>query len=1334
MFQISTHNFFQNYCVLRSNHLPIVCFYFTVHSNLSGDKIPNNSDTLLLDTGASRSLCSSNFIEKHRIQPEKRSPVTLTGFNKKQSFSDKQISLSIFDNNLNLFKEIECIVVQNMPQNVILGFNDMLQSHPNLSVNSDEITISNNFQRLTFKRALPLLINIQPRYGLPYLVPGKNVIKFSKRDYNQNIFNITCSNNKIENINIVLERFDKSNEIMVKNTSCEFVNINELDFKVNQKIDQFKPPVTIRPPHYRKTLSLPPLDLSQIKIGPINEQYKMKLIKLVEKYHYIFSRDDSDIGTYNGPFRYEIKLANPIVDCYKERTFTTTESTFIRAEISKMLKNEIIIEYKTARIFCGIVLARKKTPTGPKLRFCLNSTLVNKESRVNHNFPLPNLENCIRNLANWEYYSRFDLAQAFWQVSLPTDQLKYYTFSFEGKSYAFVRSSYGTRGMPSYFSALMEDVYKDIDQISIYMDDVSTFGPDIDSQLKIIEKIFHRTSEYNLTMGLPKCQFLFKKINAFGYSIDATGYIPSPDRYEKILRLPCPNTLTRLQSAIGSLTYYHKSIKNFKTTISRFYDLLSNFKYDSSLESHWKALMKEIAKCVKRNRPDYDRELIIATDASDLGGGCTFSQKIDGNDRIILLDSFRHVGRMLLCKASFQEFSCIHSCFKKHRKFIQLFPRVKILTDNKVCVALLANIHSVKILKKSIPARWLSFLSLFNFSVEHRSGKSHEIILSDILSREGQQQEKNLLCLGELMSEEAVEWKNVENPSETISEINSVKNDLINEDIENNLLMNERQWIMDESIVNKFENDINCKSYFIFPFEESSIQQVTNCDNDEIILSENEDNEIFSFNKESNVKTHEILRNFDVEKIRDKVKLAQYLNNYSNTKKSVETRLEKIIHGKKIVEYPISYDRGKLIIPNEMIQDLLMLTHRHTQPYLWYKNILKFGLTCPNLHKNVYHYWKSCTTCQSLVKPREKFIKSSVSAPDDIGDLCSTDVLHLNQEKYLFLKDQFSGYMLVEKIANETEKEILEKLMKMILTAPFYLKSLNTDNHASFKSRSIKEFCEAMNIYLTSSSSRNSRGNSDQERSFVEINRQVRLLQKTSAPLWLQVQIATFLYNNKKVKSKNMHSPLEIINFRESSFPVNLPSLSLNKLRTLSKGTKLFYDAALDILQNIKEQKLKQLDTIPDHQIKLYNVGDWVLIKSYPNQNQSKKLLPTYSEQPYEIIEKFIHTKTYTVQRIDPDTRINRVRFRVHHRITRRINKKKKETSTSNNNQSGNTDLSVDIDSNKNKAKIITPPISNETKSIVTDLTKNDNDRLDRSRKNVQKMSRENRYNLRQRK
>ena len=214
-----------------------------------------------------------------------------------------------------------------------------------------------------------------------------------------------------------------------------------------------------------------------------------------------------------------------------------------------------------------------------------------------------------------------------------------------------------------------------------------------------------------------------------------------------------------------------------------------------------------------------------------------------------------------------------------------------------------------------------------------------------------------------------------------------------------------------------------------------------------------------------------------------------------------------------------------------------------------------------------------------------------------------------------------------------------------------------TDNGASFRGKKVKELMESLNIHHRFITPRWSPANEKIERSFRSIRNILKVFNFDSINIEIAIRYAVFIMNNKR-SSKSDLTPFEILSFRTSVFPFNMPYFSLSRLNDSSPATRKFVQIAQELIADIRNKKLTDLDGVVNiESVKLYKKGDIVLIKAYPVKNLSTKLLAYYDQTEFEIIEVIRRAKTYVIQKLQTDNRIQNQRFKVAHSLVKRIKK-----------------------------------------------------------------------------
>ena len=1099
-----------------------------------------------------------------------------------------------------------------------------------------QIILANKQFEFRLSRITPRKISLR----VDFIQPGINLVavipNWEKSDL---ILNVNLNHDKLEMYPQSLSDKESDHKLCIINNSSYFLETNEIEncFEVT-KVTENRSKL---PFHHRKTMKLEPLDMSQLVIGDhLSKRERSKLLRLIEEYSHIFSRAHNDIGRYSGNMSYKIELSNPILDTYPKQRFPKPEQDFIKGELAKMLNYGIIEKCsETSRVYCGLVVAKRILENGKKkLRLCLASNLINRETKVADNYPLPEIPEVITRLSGQQMYSQLDMNQAYWQIELPPDQRYLYTFEFQGTVYQFTRSSYGTRGMPSFFSALMFSLVGDVEGTAVYLDDVTIGSENYNDHLKSLRKIFEVFSKYNLTLGLQKCNFVKKSITSFGYVVSHKGYEPCPERIKKLKKLECPKTIKEVQSRLGALNYFCHTVKNFKIFAEPFYQLKKGFEKTSTFEKQWDDLLQAVSDCFLKIEPNFNKTLRIVTDSSDCGGGVVMSQEKNNGWYPVLIDSFIHKGRVRLARISYKEFGVVFRSFKKHKKFILCFPKVELLCDNKVTVALLAKINSVEIFKRTAPSSWLMFLSHFDFTVKHTSGTSNEMLLSDLLSRSNIDFDKQSpkFTLGDLKSQECLEF-----------------------------------------------------DYF-----------------------------------NASIKVDDVLKaskTFDYEKLRNIIKQKQIENGFAESNPSYLYRVEKVrMPNNKIVEYTIVYHKsGKLIIPTEYIRDFLNLTHVHGSPVVWSKMIDDLEVYCYGMKAKIAEYRNSCTICASINPRRTIKEQTSIMATSQIGELYHIDVVHINNIKVMMAIDHFSSYLIMSILKDEKESSIANGFYDIFfqLLIP---NEVVTDNHKSFRSKRVAELMETMNVHHRFVTPRWSSANGKIERSFRSIRNILKIFEAQKVDLEIAIKYSVFVMNNKR-NAKSDFSPFEIVTLRNSTFPFNMPYYSLSRLQNASPHTKKFIESAQSILKEIKEKKLADLEGLTSiESVKLYQKGDIVLIKSYPVKGLSSKILSYYDTTEFKIVHVSRRAKTYIVQKVLDDERLQNQRYRIAHNLVKRIRKCEENrvehprTDSSgdedNKNDSNLNDVSTSGDEeNENSENEISEDSTNETE---LDTVENQNEEI----------------------
>ena len=194
---------------------------------------------------------------------------------------------------------------------------------------------------------------------------------------------------------------------------------------------------------------------------------------------------------------------------------------------------------------------------------------------------------------------------------------------------------------------------------------------------------------------------------------------------------PIPSTVKGVQQFLGIVSYYRRYIQDFAKRakpLHRLTERVNNFIWSNECQIAFEDLCQRLAQAPVLAHPDFTREFILDTDASDFGLGAVLSQiGDDGQEHVIAY------GSRLLSKAERQycvtrkELLSVVTFTRQFRPY--LLGRKFVLRTDHGSLTWIQNFRE----PEGQLARWLEQLQELNFEIIHRQGKRHTN--ADALSR-----------------------------------------------------------------------------------------------------------------------------------------------------------------------------------------------------------------------------------------------------------------------------------------------------------------------------------------------------------------------------------------------------------------------------------------------------------------------------------------------------------------------------------------------------------------------------------------------------------------------
>ncbi|GFX62586.1 retrovirus-related Pol polyprotein from transposon 297 [Trichonephila clavipes] len=269
---------------------------------------------------------------------------------------------------------------------------------------------------------------------------------------------------------------------------------------------------------------------------------------------------------------------------------------------------------------------------GKEPRPCIDYRKLNGIIRTEY-FPLPNIEERVEKVSAAKFITVFDLSKGYWQIPLSKTAQRYAAFCTSFGTYRPLRMSFGLKNAPYFFSKLMAELLNGLEDFVVpYLDDIAIFSDTWESHIKHMETVLQRIKRAKLTIKPSKCKFAQQNVKFLGHIVGQGFRTPSEIKVQAVLEFPTPRTKTQIRAFLGIAGYYQKYINLFSVIAAPLTDALKGrakkgeIKWTTECENAFRELKGKLIDKPVLYAPNFEREFIVQTDASNAGMGAVLTQ------------------------------------------------------------------------------------------------------------------------------------------------------------------------------------------------------------------------------------------------------------------------------------------------------------------------------------------------------------------------------------------------------------------------------------------------------------------------------------------------------------------------------------------------------------------------------------------------------------------------------------------------------------------------------------------------------------------------------------
>ena len=422
----------------------------------------------------------------------------------------------------------------------------------------------------------------------------------------------------------------------------------------------------------------------------------------------------------------DIGGAKPIKQCpYR---LNPRKEEIVNREVQYMLDNDLV-EPSSSPWSSPVVLVKKEDGQD---RLCFDYRRLNEVTETD-SYPLPRVEDCIDQVGNAQYISKFDLLKGYWQVGLTPRARMASAFVTKRGLFECKVMPFGMKNAAATFQRLMNIITQDLEGCVVYIDDIVIYSQDWNTHLDRIRKLFEALRRAGLVVNLRKSEFAKATVVYLGHKVGHGSISPKDSNVKAILELTAPRDRRGIRKFLGMIGYYRRFIRNFSVIASPLTNLLRKqvkFVWNKECEKSFNALKAVIINYPILRSPDFSRSFELYIDASDLGVGAMLTQESkEGSKHPVAYFSRKLTGAQKKYSTVEKETLGLILALQHFEVYLggAKWP-VRVFTDHNP----LKFLNRFKTKNQRL-LRWSILLQEWNLDIHHVPGKDN--VIPDVLSR-----------------------------------------------------------------------------------------------------------------------------------------------------------------------------------------------------------------------------------------------------------------------------------------------------------------------------------------------------------------------------------------------------------------------------------------------------------------------------------------------------------------------------------------------------------------------------------------------------------------------
>jgi len=249
----------------------------------------------------------------------------------------------------------------------------------------------------------------------------------------------------------------------------------------------------------------------------------------------------------------------------------------VENDLLEMVRNDII-QFDETTSYCSPLIVVKKKDGGIRL---VNNFINLNSKTVNEQYMMNNLSDLVSRLAGARSVTRMDIKQAFLQVPMEAESIKYTGFHPFCGSFTYKKMPMGLKCASATCQRLLNMLLRGTHRFTgSLIDDILIFSMEFDQHLKHLQEVLERLRQAPLTVNTKKCMFAANDILILGFQVCDGRVYPDQTKVSAVANWPVPPNKTQLKSFLGLTGFFRQFVPQYAKVACPLSELLGKNKPD----------------------------------------------------------------------------------------------------------------------------------------------------------------------------------------------------------------------------------------------------------------------------------------------------------------------------------------------------------------------------------------------------------------------------------------------------------------------------------------------------------------------------------------------------------------------------------------------------------------------------------------------------------------------------------------------------------------------------------------------------------------------------------